>query len=57
MVNNNNNHHHKAGQQANLGDKIVMVGQMGAAVHAAVPTVAGVQVGLECLGLCQLHHV
>lgn len=40
-----------------LGDEIVMVGQVGAAVHAAVPTVAGVQVGLERLGLCQLHHV
>lgn len=40
-----------------LGDKIVMVGQMGAAVHTAVATVAGVQVCLECLGLCQLHHV
>lgn len=40
-----------------LGDKIVMVGQVGAAVHAAVATVAGVQVSLESLGLCQLHHV
>lgn len=34
-----------------------MVGQMGAAVHTAVATVAGVQVSLERLGLCQLHHV
>jgi len=40
-----------------LGDKIVMVGQMGAAMHTAVTTVAGVQVSLECLGFCQLHHV
>lgn len=40
-----------------LGDKIVMVGQMSAAVHTAVTTVAGVQVSLECFGLCQLHHV
>lgn len=40
-----------------LGDKIVMVGQMGAAVHTAVTAVAGVQVGLERLGLCQLHHI
>lgn len=40
-----------------LGDKIVMVGQMGAAVHTAVATVARVQVSLERFGLCQLHHV
>lgn len=40
-----------------LGDEIVMVGQMGAAVHTAVATVAGVQVSLERLGFCQLHHV
>lgn len=40
-----------------LGDEIVMVGQMGAAVHTAVATVAGVQVSLERLGLRQLHHV
>lgn len=33
-----------------------MVGQVGATVHTAVATVARVQVGLECLGLCQLHH-
>lgn len=33
-----------------------MVGQVSAAVHAAVATVAGVQVGLECFGLSQLHH-
>lgn len=40
-----------------LGDEVVMVGQMGAAVHTAVATVARVQVRLERLGLCQLHHV
>lgn len=34
-----------------------MVGQVGAAVHTAVATVARVQVGLERLGLCQFHHV
>lgn len=33
-----------------LGDKIVMVGQVGTAVHTAVAAVAGVQVSLECLG-------
>lgn len=33
-----------------LGDKIVMVGQVGAAVHTAVAAVARVQVSLECLG-------
>ncbi len=47
----------KEWQHTHLGDKIVMVGQMGAAVHTAVATVAGVQVSLEGLGLCQLHHV
>lgn len=47
----------KRWQRTDLGDKIVMVGQMGAAVHTAVTAVAGVQVGLECLGLCQLYHV
>lgn len=40
-----------------LGDQIVMVGQVGAAVHAAVTTMAGVQVGLERLRFSQLHHV
>lgn len=34
-----------------------MISQMGAAVNAAITTVAGVQVGLECLGLGQFHHV
>lgn len=33
-----------------------MVGQVGAAVHAAVAAVARVQVGLERLGFRQLHH-
>lgn len=40
-----------------LGDQIVMVGQVGAAVHATVTAVAGVQVGLERLRFGQLHHV
>lgn len=40
-----------------LGDKIVMIGQMGATVHTAVTAVAGVQIRLERLGFCQLHHV
>ena len=40
-----------------LGDEVVMVGQVCAAVDTAVATVAGVQVGLEGLGLGQLHHV
>lgn len=47
----------KGRQHTDLGDKIVMVGQMGAAVHTAVATVARVQVSLERFGLCQLHHV
>ena len=47
----------KEWQLTDLGDEIVMVGQMGAAVHTAVATVAGVQVRLERLGLCELHHV
>lgn len=42
---------------ADLRDKIIMVGQMGAAVHTAVAAVAGVQVSLERLGFCQLHHI
>lgn len=40
-----------------LGDKFVMVGQMGATMHTAVAAMAGVQVSLEGLRLCQLHHV
>lgn len=40
-----------------LGDEIVMIGQMGPTVHTAVTTVAGVQISLERLGFCQLHHV
>lgn len=39
-----------------LRDELVMVGQVGAAVHAAVAAVARVQVGLERLGFRQLHH-
>lgn len=39
-----------------LRNELVMVGQVGAAVHTAVAAMARVQVGLECLGLCQLHH-
>lgn len=39
-----------------LRNELVMVGQVGAAVHTAVAAVARVQVGLERLGLCQLHH-
>lgn len=39
-----------------LRDELVMVGQVGAAVHAAVAAVARVQVGLERLGFGQLHH-
>lgn len=44
-------------RHTDLGDKIVMIGQMGATVHTAVTAVAGVQIRLECLGFCQLHHV
>lgn len=44
-------------QHTDLGDKIVMIGQMGATVHTTVTAVAGVQIGLERLGFCQLHHV
>ena len=47
----------KGRRHSYLGDEVVMVGQMGAAVHTAVATVARVQVRLERLGLCQLHHV
>lgn len=39
-----------------LGDQIIVVGQVSTAVNAAVAAVAGVQVGLERLGLRQLHH-
>lgn len=39
-----------------LRNELVMVGQVGAAVHTAVAAMARVQVGLERLGLCQLHH-
>lgn len=41
---------------AYLRNELVMVGQVGAAVHTAVAAMARVQVGLERLGLCQLHH-
>lgn len=44
-------------RHTDLGDKIVMIGQMGATVHTAVTAVAGVQIRLERLGFCQLHHV
>lgn len=34
-----------------------MVGQVGPAVHTAVSAVAVVQIGLECLGLCESDHL
>lgn len=42
----------KAWQHVYLGDEIVVVCQMGAAVHTAVTAVAGIQVSLKSLGLC-----
>lgn len=42
----------KALRHIYLGDEIVVVCQMGAAVHAAVTAVAGIQVSLESLSLC-----
>lgn len=40
-----------------LGDELVMVGEVCAAVDAAVGAVTVGQIGLESLGLGHLHHV
>lgn len=40
-----------------LGDEVIVVGQVSAAVYTAVPAMTEVQVCLKSLGLGQFHHV